>query len=162
MRKLILGCAVVGIIALSPRSEAKIPASVGLLPWKIPTTQAPVSLAPLPLKREIGWASWYGQEFEGEPTASGEPYDMNGLTAAHRDLPLGTKVQVTNLRNKRTVLLRINDRGPSLGGRAIDVSWAAAQRLGFVQAGLTRVRIMVVQYPKGFVTEAVNPAPTAN
>ncbi len=159
MRKLLLGCAVVGFIALSPRSEAKIPASVGVRPWKAPMTR---TLTPLPLKREVGWASWYGEELQGEPTASGEPFDMNGLTAAHRDLPLGTTVQVTNLRNKRTVLLRINDRGPNLGKRLIDVSWAAAHRLGFVRAGLTRVRLRVVKYPQGFVPELANPAPTAN
>ncbi len=159
MRKLLLGCAVVGFIALLPRSEAKIPASVGILPWKTPTIQ-PLTL--LPLKREVGWASWYGEELQGEPTASGEPYDMNGLTAAHRDLPLGTKVQVTNLRNKRTVLLRINDRGPSLGGRLIDVSWAAARRLGFVHAGLTRVKLRVVQYPKNVAPESASAGPTTN
>ncbi len=162
MRKLVLGCAVAGMIALSPRSEAKIPASVGLLPWKIPATRLTPPLAPLPLKREFGWASWYGEEFQGEPTASGEPFDMNGLTAAHRDLPLGTTVQVTNLHNKRTVLLRINDRGPSLAGRLIDVSWAAAQRLGFVHAGLTRVKLRVVQYPKSGAPGSVRPASTAN
>lgn len=162
MRKLVLGCAVAGLIALSPRSEAKIPASVGLLPWRIPSTRAPAPQAPLPLKRQVGWASWYGEELQGEPTASGEPFDMNGLTAAHRDLPLGTMVQVTNLRNRRTVLLRINDRGPSLGGRVIDVSWAAAQRLGFVHAGLTRVRLQVAQHPKSLAPESASPAPRAN
>ncbi len=162
MRKLVLGCAVAGLIALSPRSEARIPASVGLVPWQVPSPRVPVPLRPRPLKREAGWASWYGEELQGQPTASGEPYDMNGLTAAHRNLPLGTTVQVTNLRNKRTVLLRINDRGPNLDGRLIDVSWAAAQRLGFVQAGLTRVKLRVVQYPKSATPESGTAAPTAN
>ncbi len=159
MRKLLVGCAVVGLIALSPRSEAKIPTSVGPIPSIIPPAPKANPLTPLPLKHEVGWASWYGQELEGEPTASGEPYDMNALTAAHRTLPLGTSVRVTNLRNKRSVLLRINDRGPSLSRRLIDVSWAAARNLGFIGAGLTRVKIQVVQYPKGFFPETATAIP---
>ncbi len=162
MRKLVLSCAVAGLIAMSPKTEARIPASVGLVPWQVAPATVPVPLDPLPPKREVGWASWYGEEFQGEPTASGEPYDMNGLTAAHRHLPLGTTVQVTNLRNKRTVLLRINDRGPNLRGRLIDVSWAAAQRLGFVHAGLTRVRLRVVQCPKSTAPESGCAVPSPN
>ncbi len=132
------------------------------MPSIIPPTRTAPPPAPHPLKREAGWASWYGLELDGELTASGEPYDMNALTAAHRSLPLGTTVRVTNLRNKRSVLVRINDRGPSLSHRLIDVSWAAAQHLGFVSAGLTRVTIQIVQYPHGLVPSTTAITPTAD
>jgi rare lipoprotein A len=138
MRKLVIGCAVAGLIALSPKSEARLTASI-----------APLPLAVTGEKPELGWASWYGEECAGNLTASGEVFDMMGLTAAHRTLPLGTTVQVTNLRNNKAVLLRVNDRGPSLEGRVVDVSRAAAQYLGFLNAGLTRVQVKVVKYPAG-------------
>jgi rare lipoprotein A len=91
-----------------------------------------------------GLASWYGEAFHGRTTASGEVYDMHGLTAAHRNLPLGTWAEITNLRNGRFVTVRINDRGPSIKGRTLDVSKAAAQALGFVGAGITTVQIRIV------------------
>jgi rare lipoprotein A len=106
-------------------------------------------------KAEIGVASWYGQEFQGNETASGEIYDLNRLTAAHQTLPFGTTIRVTNLENKKNVLLRINDRGPHIGRRLLDVSWAAAKRLGFVHSGITRVRVEVVSYPKGFLSPSL-------
>jgi rare lipoprotein A len=139
MRKLVIGCAVAGLIALSPKSEARLTASIAPLPLIVPGE-----------KCELGWASWYGEECAGNLTASGEVFDMSGLTAAHRTLPLGTTVQVTNLKNKKTVLLRVNDRGPSLEGRVIDVSRAAAQCLGFLNAGLTQVQVKVMKYPNGY------------
>ncbi len=88
-----------------------------------------------------GLASWYGRQFHGRRTASGERYDMNKLTAAHRSLPFNTKVRVTNLENGRSIIVRINDRGPSIRNRIIDVSRAAARRLDFEQQGIVRVRI---------------------
>ncbi len=91
-----------------------------------------------------GIASWYGGKFHGRRTASGQRYDMNAMTAAHRTLPFGTKVRVTNLRNDRTVVLTINDRGPFARGRIIDVSRRAAERLGFRSRGTTRVRVRIV------------------
>jgi peptidoglycan lytic transglycosylase len=97
---------------------------------------------------QVGVASWYGEEFAKHPTASGEPYDPNGLTAANLSLPLGTWVKVTNLHNKRTVLLRINDRGPYIMGRILDVSEEAARRLGFRGAGLAAVRIVCIRHPQ--------------
>jgi rare lipoprotein A len=142
MRKLVMGCAVAGLIALSPKSEAGLPASLTTLPLSV--RQA---------RMEIGVASWYGEECHGNPTASGEIFDMNGLTAAHRELPLGTKVKVTNLRNKRTIILRVNDRGPNFGKRIIDVSMVAAKLLGFLRAGLTPVE--VISYPKGYADQQV-------
>lgn len=90
---------------------------------------------------ETGVASWYGQEFHGRPTSSGEVFDMNDMTAAHRTLPFGTNVMVTNLANGRSVVVRINDRGPFVRGRIIDLSYAAAQVLGIVGPGTALVRL---------------------
>ena len=90
---------------------------------------------------QVGTASWYGEYFQGKQTASGEPYDMNDLTAAHPSLPLGTFVKVTNLRNGKAVVVRINDRGPVVDGRIIDVSYNAALALGFRERGLQNVRL---------------------
>lgn len=90
---------------------------------------------------EFGIASWYGEPYHGRRTANGEFYDMNLLTAAHRTLPLPTYVRVTNLENEKSVVLRINDRGPFIDGRIIDVSYGAAQLLGFVRQGLVKVRL---------------------
>ena len=92
----------------------------------------------------VGVASWYGAKFHGRTTASGEPYDMNAMTAAHPSLPFGTKVRVTNLENGRAVVLRINDRGPFAKGRIIDVSRHAAEHLGFLGADLVRVRVEAI------------------
>ena len=89
-----------------------------------------------------GIASWYGPKFQGRLTASGERFDMHKLTAAHRTLPLGTRVRVINLENGRSVVVRINDRGPFVKNRIIDLSYEAARRLGFVQQGTARVRIV--------------------
>jgi rare lipoprotein A len=96
---------------------------------------------------QVGTASWYGEYFEGKPTASGEPYDMYDMTAAHLTLPLGSYVKVTNLRNGRSVVVRVNDRGPIVPGRIIDVSYGAAQALNFRRKGLQRVRLDLVQGP---------------
>lgn len=93
---------------------------------------------------EVGYASFYAHRFHGRATAYGETYDENALTAAHPSLPPGTRVRVTNLANGRSVVLRINDRGPWTKNRLIDVSYAAAQELRFVRQGLARVRIEVV------------------
>jgi rare lipoprotein A len=93
---------------------------------------------------QVGTASWYGSYFVGKATASGEPYNMYGLTAAHPTLPLGTWVRVTNLHNGRRVYVRINDRGPIVPGRIIDLSFSAADALQFKNQGLQRVRLDLV------------------
>ena len=93
---------------------------------------------------QVGTASWYGKQFEGKPTATGEPYDMHEFTAAHMTLPLGTWVKVTNLRNGNWVVVRINDRGPVVPGRIIDLSYGAARMLNFKARGLTRVRLDII------------------
>ena len=95
-------------------------------------------------KFQIGMASWYGPGYHGNTSASGEIYNMYELTAAHRDLPFGTHVRVTNLRNGKTVVVRINDRGPFKRGRIIDLSYAAARKIGMVREGSTRVRVEIV------------------
>lgn len=92
-----------------------------------------------------GVASWYGEEFEGRLTANGEIFDLNDLTAAHTTLPMPSIVQVTNLQNGRSLQLRINDRGPFVGGRLIDVSRRAAQLLGFENQGTTLVRVTILK-----------------
>jgi rare lipoprotein A len=89
-----------------------------------------------------GRASWYGAKFHGKRTSSGEAFDMNALTAAHPTLPFGTKLRVRNQANGREVVVRINDRGPHVRGRIIDLSKAAASALGFVRAGEARVVLM--------------------
>jgi rare lipoprotein A len=98
-----------------------------------------------PKPYQVGKASWYGEYFEGKPTASGEPFDMYEFTAAHMTLPLGTLVRVTNLRNERWVVVRVNDRGPVVPGRIIDLSYGAAKMLKFREKGLAPVRLDVVQ-----------------
>ena len=90
---------------------------------------------------QVGTASWYGEYFEGKTTASGEDYEMYDLTAAHPTLPLGTYVRVTNLHNGRAVVVRVNDRGPIVPGRIIDLSYGAARVLKFERQGLQRVRL---------------------
>lgn len=94
---------------------------------------------------KVGMASWYGAKFHGRKTANGETFDMNSLTGAHRTLPMPTFVRVTNLSNGRSLVLRVNDRGPFAPGRIIDVSRRAAQLLGFERKGLERVRVQAVQ-----------------
>ena len=92
-----------------------------------------------------GPASWYGNPFHGRKTANGETYNMNEMTAAHKELPLGTRVEVTNLSNGRKVVVRINDRGPFHGNRVLDLSRAAAQELGTLNAGVAQVQIRALQ-----------------
>jgi rare lipoprotein A len=93
---------------------------------------------------QVGMASWYGKQFHGRETASGEDFDMFELTAAHRQLPLGTYVKVTNLRNGKWVVVRVNDRGPFVAGRIMDLSYGAARMIGF-RDGLERVRLDVIE-----------------
>lgn len=112
--------------------------------------QACATTGQKPIEREVGYqevgiASWYGGEFHGRRTANGEIYDMHGLSAAHRTLPLGTIVKVTRMENGRSVELRVNDRGPFVRGRVLDLSYGAATQLGMIGPGTTQVRIEVVR-----------------
>lgn len=104
---------------------------------------------PEPGTVQRGIASWYGEPFHGRATASGEIYDMHRMTAAHRDLPLGTTVEVTNLDNGRRVRLRVNDRGPFVRGRILDVSYAAAKELGMIGPGTAKIELRVVALGDG-------------
>lgn len=94
---------------------------------------------------QAGKASWYGPGFEGRRTASGDRYDPSDMTAAHRDLPFGSKVRVTNIENGRSVVVEINDRGPYKAGRVIDLSKGAAKRLGMVEDGVAPVTIVATE-----------------
>lgn len=125
-------------------------------------TTEPVVAADTPVipadYREEGIASWYGEKFQGKVTASGEPYDMEKLTAAHNYLPLGVKVTVTNMGNKKSVAVTINDRGPFVPDRIIDLSRAAAQKLGFINAG--KAKVVIEPYrPEPPKADAVATAP---
>lgn len=120
-------------LASPPDSGSKIPAS------KTSLRKAPAS------KIMVGPASWYGKAFHGRTTASGEPYDMFQLTAAHKTLPLGTYLKVTNLKNGKWVVVRVNDRGPYVGDRIVDVSYAASQMLDFRSKGVQKVKLEVLQ-----------------
>ena len=118
--------------------------------------QTQETLKPVPTRKfQVGKASWYGRVFQHHRTASGEPYDMNDLTAAHRTLPLGSWVKVTNLRNDRSVMVRINDRGPVKKSRIIDLSYGAAKMLGMGSSGISSVRLDIVDTPT--VAQIVGP-----
>lgn len=98
--------------------------------------------------RQEGIASWYGRRFHGRKTANGERYNMYAMTAAHTGLPISTYVKVTNLKNYRTIVVRINDRGPFHGNRIIDLSYAAARKLGFVSGGVSKVEVRAISKNK--------------
>lgn len=119
------------------------PATKPALPSRGPASATP---APTTAKTpfQVGIASWYGPWFQGRETTSGERFNMNALTAAHRFLPFGTRVRVTNLLNQRSVVLRINDRGPVPADRIIDLSYAAARVLRSCAAGLVPVRLDIL------------------
>jgi len=134
---------------------AALPASLLLLLFivsscgVIPRTPSSKTLAAL----GEGRASWYGPNFHGKLTANGETFDMNGLTAAHRTLPFNTMVRVDNLDNGRTVIVRINDRGPYVDNRIIDLSRKAASDLGMINAGTASVRLSLIEEGDRPVTE---------
>ena len=114
-----------------------------------PQTLQPLTLARIASRRRVRWsvrgiASWYGSAFHGRRTASGERFNQYALTAAHRTLQFGTRVKVTNLRNGRSVIVRINDRGPYVRGRIIDLSRGAARIIGLVRSGTGSVRIEIL------------------
>ncbi|HHR85525.1 septal ring lytic transglycosylase RlpA family protein [Candidatus Bipolaricaulota bacterium] len=96
---------------------------------------------------EVGIASWYGPGFQGNRTANGEVYDMYGISAAHKTLPFGTIVRVVDLDTGRSIVVRINDRGPFIEGRIIDLSKGAAEKLGIVDKGIARVGLRIVRWP---------------
>jgi rare lipoprotein A len=125
-------------IALSETKEGKLPESYvvfGKRYYPLPASDGFV---------QLGKASWYGPKFHGRPTASGEIYDMHKKTAAHKTLPLGTHVKVTNQSNQRHIVVRINDRGPFVKGRIIDLSYAAAKEIGLIGVGVGDVKVVAL------------------
>lgn len=108
--------------------------------------------------REQGVASWYGTKFHGRNTSNGEVYDLYGMTAAHRSLPIPSYVRVTNLTNQRSVIVRVNDRGPFHSDRIIDLSWAAAQKLGFANHGVAQVVVEAIDPRQHQSTTVAQPA----
>ena len=160
---LIGGCMVLGPtpteeeIGDGPPAPSEIPYDLGSLPDPVPSVEPPsrygnppsydvYGTTYYPIKSAAGYraegnASWYGTKFHGRRTSSGETYDMFKLTAAHRTLPIPTYVRVTNLENGRQTLVRVNDRGPFHDDRVLDLSYAAAVKLGFSDRGTARVRV---------------------
>jgi rare lipoprotein A len=107
-----------------------------------------------------GYAAWYGKELQGRPTASGELFDMNKMTAAHRDFPMNSLVLVKNLENGKKAMVKVNDRGPYVEGRVMDVSYSAARELGFAEKGTARVQLELVQAGEdNFLSKADGAAP---
>lgn len=146
MRRLVWLSVVFVLTGCSTVSRA--PEIAAPAPARIATPAAPATppgVPPAAPPAQAGKASWYGDAHHGKKTASGEPYDMNALTAAHRTLPLGTKVRVRNVDNGRTVVVRVNDRGPYVDGRVIDLSRAAARHLGDLDTGIFNVRVEVLE-----------------
>ncbi len=134
MKQLVLSFALTSMLLIPSLSQAR---------YSVPNTSSP-RLNGKNEKVERGIASWYGMERQGRRTASGDVYDMNKLTAAHPDLPFGSMVLVTNLKNRKFAVVRVNDRGPGVRGRIIDLSREAARELGFEKAGLAEVSVRVV------------------
>ncbi len=133
---------------VAPPLDETPPARTQNPPSSPPTTSSgtepEVDDEPQPVDVQYGKASYYADKFHGKPTASGELYDRNKLTAAHRTLPFGTRCRVTNLANGKSVIVRINDRGPHVDTRVIDLSYKAAKQIGLVQAGLADVKVEVL------------------
>ena len=145
-------------ISVPPVSVATAPAPIAPAP---PVAAAEPAPAPVPeqIYRETGFAAWYGKELHGKRTANGEAFDMNALSAAHRTLPLGTSLRVTNLDNFKSITVKITDRGPLARSRVLDLSYGAARELGFVSQGTARVRIETletVRDPAVYTVQAAN------
>jgi len=118
--------------------------AAALLAVPAPETSVPSQAPVAPIWTQNGKVSWYGPGFHGRRTANGEIFDTNEMTMAHRSLAFGSKVRVTNLDNGRSIVVRVNDRGPYVGGRIADLSHAAASRLGFVEDGVVHARIELI------------------
>jgi len=146
----------VGLLVLIPSVNPTVPASTSapypsgtsLQNNPVPSTSAHSRTSqPRPLAIWQCTTSWYGEDFDGHATATGEPYDMYATTAAHPTLPLGSIVRIVNPRNHRSQVVRINDRGPYVEGRELDVSYEVARRLGFDESGLAKVRLELLEVP---------------
>ncbi len=160
LNALILPLLLIGLISgcsgkKAPEPETPTPARLPNGTGGIHKTGNPYNIGgrwytPMPFENgydQTGIASWYGRDFDGKPTANGETYDMHALSAAHKTLPLPTMVRVTNLENGRSVIVRVNDRGPFVKERLIDLSYAAAKQLGYARSGTAHVRVQSLQLP---------------
>jgi peptidoglycan lytic transglycosylase len=147
---LLIGAAALGpkVPVRSMQSIALIPRPAPSPPTTLPVPAEPPRKPPPPRANQIGVASWYGRRWQGRVTASGKRFDDRQLTAAHRTLPLNTRVRVTNLKTGRSVDVTITDRGPYVHGRVIDLSEAAAKKLGMVKKGLVPVQITTIAPPE--------------
>jgi rare lipoprotein A len=139
---LMIALLVIGLGAAQGPNSSEARSSPGSLAQNTPKTRTQTAKN---AAYQVGTASWYGEDFVGKPTASGEDYDMYDMTAAHPTLPLGSYVRVTNLRNGRAVVVKVNDRGPVVPGRIIDLSFGAARALQFEHRGLQKVRLDLVK-----------------
>lgn len=122
-----------------------------------PATEKPEEPAK-PLKQWVGVTSWYGARFQGRTTASGEPYDMYSPTAAHVSLPMGSVIRVVNTRTGKSRVVRVNDRGPFIAGRELDLSYEAARYLGIDARGVGKVRIELLQVPERRAKKPADPS----
>ena len=161
------GCAEIELAAYTTKAIVKkteTPAAAGAYKVGDPYRVAGTWYYPAedPNYDEIGIASWYGEQFHGRRTANGALFDMNALSAAHRTLPMPTTVRVTNLDNGRSIEVTVNDRGPFVKGRIIDLSRRAAQLLGFYRRGTARVRVQVVGGGGGTAASTVAPTVVAS
>jgi rare lipoprotein A len=145
MRQTFLTAVVLGVALLSCGEKKKVRAAT---PPHPPARAA----APLTSFEETGMASWYGHPYHGRASASGEIYDMEQMTAAHRTLPFGAQIRVHNLSNEKTVDVRITDRGPFIDGRIIDLSHAAARSIGLIGPGVAKVRLEMISAPAVIAT----------
>jgi rare lipoprotein A len=153
MSALALAAALAACSAPSPGAGTGLALARPILPSEEPRLYP----GRVPSFLQVGVASWYGDHFKRRPTASGEPFDPKDITAAHRTLPLGTMARVTNLANGRSILVRINDRGPYAQGRIIDLSRNAAKQLGMKQDGVAQVRVEVYDFDQRPRTAALRP-----
>lgn len=141
-----------GVFCLSNSMTGAIVSAMLLMAWSLDAREAVgieshsgAKAGPQQRKSETGVASYYADQYHGKKTASGEVFDMHGLTAAHPSYRFGTQVKVTHLKSNRSVIVRINDRGPFVKGRVIDLSLAAAKELQMVQSGLAPVKLEIVE-----------------
>jgi rare lipoprotein A len=144
VRRLVAGVVVLGLALSASAKDASISgtAPVSNTKAEAETKTAVKAGVRKRLRIQIGVASWYGSQFQGRRTAAGELFDMNTMTCAHPTLPMGTWLRVTNLKNRRTAFVRVNDRGPVIDGRIVDLSYAAARMLGM--SGLAKVKLETV------------------
>ncbi len=132
-------CAGIVLVAMSASCAGTVDVPPGPVSLRVPAVAA--AAPSVTAVRQTGIASWYGKDFHGRRTAGGELFDKDGLSAAHRTLPLGSMVRVTNLENSRSITLRVNDRGPFIKSRVMDLSYGAARALGFAAEGTAQVMI---------------------